>query len=161
MIQYSKALGAPPPPGNYLFRVGDGNNFWNSSHLCKWGTKNKKGFNDINKGDLMWFITANSSGKIIAVATFDGMNKRDGGGLTDEELGWSGDRYDYEIDYKELYDVTHLNLLTNIKQRNSVSKPTETCEVDLAHEYPLIVRYSRAVYVPGGECVAWRVVMDL
>ena len=158
---HSKPLEVPRPPSDYLFRVGDGKNFWNSSHLCTWGTKNDKGFNDINKGDLMWFITSNSKGKIIAVATFDGMNKRDGSGFSDEELGWNGNGgWDYEIHYTELYDVTHLNLLTNIKHQCSVSKPTEKCEVDLAHEYPLIVRYSRAVYVPGGESVGWRVVMD-
>ena len=144
-------------PTDYLFRVGDGKNFWNSSHLYTWGTKGVNGLRDIKKGDRMWFITNNSKGMIIAVATFDMIIPRTDSSLSDEELGWSGNGgWNYEIHYKDLYDVTKLNYLTNIKNQNSVSKPTENCEVNLMIEYPLIVKYSRTVYLPTGEIVGWR-----
>jgi len=144
-------------PTDYLFRVGDGENFYNSSHLYTWGTKGVNGLRDIKKGDRMWFITNNSKGKIIAVATFDTIIPRTDLTFSDEELGWTGNSgWNYEIRYKDLYDVTKLNYLTNIKNHNSVSKPTENCEVNVVLEYPLIVKYSRSVYLPSGEMVGWR-----
>jgi hypothetical protein len=145
------------PTIDYIFRVGEGENFWNSSHLYTWGTKNLKGLKTIKNGDRMWFVTNKSRGKIIAVSTFESINLRGDGTLTDEELGWTGNGgWDYEIHYNDLYSVLHLNLLTNIKNQNSISRPTENCEVNLSAEYPLIVGYSRAVYLPGGGMVGWR-----
>ena len=144
-------------PTNYIFRVGDGENFWNSSHLYTWGATKLSGLKTIKKGDRMWFVTNKSKGKIVAVATFESLNLRGNSTLTDEELGWTGiGNWNYEIHYKDLYDVFHLNLLTNIKHQNSASKYNENCEVNLPLQYPLIVRYSRAVYLPGGGSVGWR-----
>lgn len=144
-------------PEDYLFRVGNGENFRNSSHLYIWGTKGRSGLKNIKNGDRMWFITNKSKGHIIAVATFERIIRRTDLTFSDEELGWTGNGgWNYEIHYKELYDVSKLNYLTNIKNQNSVSKPTENCEVDLPKEYPLIVKYSRTVYLPPGEMVGWR-----
>ena len=149
---------ATQTPTDYLFRVGDGENFWNSSHLYTWGTKGVDGFRSIKKGDRMWFITNKSDGKIAAVATFDSINLRGDTTLSDEELGWSGNGgWDYEIHYKELYDVSHLNMLTKIEGQRQVRKYySDKCEVNLPNEYPLIVKYSRAVYLPCGQPVCWR-----
>ena len=155
-------------PSDYLFRVADGKNFWNSSHLFTWGIKGLAGTGllststneSIKKGDRMWFIKGGSNGKIVAVATFNSINVRGEDTLTDEELGWTGHGgWDYEIHYKNLYDVSRVNLLTNIKNRNSVSMPTINCQVDLPHEYPEIVTCSSAVNHSGGWGVGWRVVM--
>jgi hypothetical protein len=144
-------------PTNHIFRVGDGENFWNSSHLYTWGVKKLNGLRTIKTGDRMWFITNKSKGKIIAVATFESINLRGDCTLTDEELGWNGNGdWNYEIHYKDLYDVFHLNLLTNIKGNCPIRKYTENCEVNLPEQYPLIVSYSRAVYLPGGGAAAWR-----
>ena len=144
-------------PTNYIFRVGDGENFWNSSHLYTWGANGLSGLNTITKGDRMWFVTNKSKGKIIAVATFDSINRRGDCTLTDGELGWTGNcNWNYEINYKHLYDVVNLNLLTNIQGNCSIRKYNENCEVNLPLQYPLIVCYSRAVYLPGGGSVGWR-----
>ena len=158
-------------PSDYLFRVGDGENFWNSSHLYTWGIEGLNGTGHlpsspsppIKKGDRMWFIKGRSNGKIVAVATFNSMNLRGEDTLTNEELGWTDPdprrTWSHEIHYKNLYDVSRLDLLTNIKNCNSVSMPTNNCQVDLPHEYPLIDRYSSAVNHSGGGGVGWRVVM--
>ena len=146
-------------PIDYLFRVGDGGNFWNSSHLRIWGTKGLAGLKEIKKGDRMWFITNNSGGHIIAVSTFDMIIPRTDSSFSDEELGWTGNGgWDYEIHYNNLYNVSNLNYLTNIKNQNSVSKATEKCQVNLPKEYSLIVQYSNAVYLPCGKMAAWRFV---
>tara|TARA_Y100000748_G_scaffold207567_1_gene173876 strand:- start:150 stop:614 length:465 start_codon:yes stop_codon:yes gene_type:complete len=148
---------ATQTPTYYLFRVGDGENFWNSSHLYTWGTKGVNGLRNIKKGDRMWFVTGKSDGKIIAVATFESKNTRGNSALTDEELGWSGDdEWDQELHYMNLYDLSHLNFLSKIKGNCSVRKYSDKCEVNLPTEYPLIVKYSRAVYLPCGEQVGWR-----
>ena len=71
--------------------------------------------------------------------------------MTNEELGWTGDGgWNYELHYDNLYDVSDLHLLTNIKGSNSIRKYNENCEVNLPNEYEGIVRYSRAVYLPTG-----------
>ena len=70
---------------HWVFRVGDGQNFWNSSRYHIWGTKRNT---SINPGDLMWFVTNNSNGHAIAVATFESLNERSYTTMTNEELGW-------------------------------------------------------------------------
>jgi len=133
---------------HWVFRVGDGQNFWNSSRYHIWGTKRNT---SINPGDLMWFVTNNSNGHAIAVATFESLNERSYTTMTNEELGWTGDGgWNYELHYDNLYDVSDLHLLTNIKGSNSIRKYNENCEVNLPNEYEGIVRYSRAVYLPTG-----------
>ena len=123
-------------PTDYIFRVGDGVNFWNSSNLFTWGAKTLRGMSTIKKGDRMWFITSNSNGKIIAAATFNSINLRGESGFTDEELGWTGGGgWDYEIHYNELYDVSEMNLLTNIKTQASVSRANKNCQVDLVRAW--------------------------
>jgi len=132
-------------PTDWLVRVANGKNFWNSSKYNMWGVK---GTWNIKKGDRMWFITSNSKGHAIAVATFMHQNDRSFGPLvnlsmTDEELGWEGGDWDKEIHYEKLYDISHLNLQTKIKGVCSRRKYNEYCLINLPEEYPLIVRYSK------------------
>ena len=133
-------------PTDWLVRVADGKNFWNSSKYNMWGVE---GTWNIKKGDRMWFITSNSNGHAIGVATFTHQNDRSFGPLlnlsmTDKELGWEGDcGWDKEIHYEQLYDISHLNLQTNIKGASSRRKYNENCAINLPEEYPLIVRYSK------------------
>ena len=105
----------------------------------------------------MWFVTGGSNGHAIAVATFVGINERTSTTMSDEKLGWTGGgSWKYELHYDNLYDVTKLELYTNIKGAVCIRKYNEKCEVDLPNEYPLIVKYSRTVYLPSGEMVGWR-----
>jgi len=134
-------------PTHWVIRVGDGQNFWNSSPHRRWGTK---GRTTIKPGDLMWFVTNKSNGHAIAVATFVSLNERSYTTMTNKELGWTGDgEWKYELQYDNLYDVSHLHLLTNIKGNNSIRKYNQNCQVNLPTEYGLIVRYSRVMYIPS------------
>tara|TARA_B100000686_G_scaffold200130_1_gene207019 strand:- start:220 stop:429 length:210 start_codon:yes stop_codon:yes gene_type:complete len=64
--------------------------------------------------------------------------------MTNEELGWTGDGgWNYELHYDNLYDVSDLDLLTNIQGNTSIRRYNQNCQVNLPNEYPHIVRYSR------------------
>ena len=134
-------------PTHHIVRVGDGQNFWNSSRYHTWGTKINT---TIKPGDRIWFVTNKSNGHAIAVATFESLTERSYTTMTNEELGWDGDdEWKYELHYDKLYDVSHLHLLTNIKGACSIRRYNENCEVNLPTEYGLIVRYSRVLYIPS------------
>ena len=132
------ALNEDNGPTDWMVRIGDGKNFWNSSKHNRWGVK---GNWNIKKDDRMWFITSESQGHAIAVATFTQQSSRT---MTDKELGWEGDGgWDREIHYENLYDISHLNLRTNIKGAIARRKYNANCTINLPEEYPLIVRYSK------------------
>ena len=140
---------------DWLFRVGNGENFWNSSTYSIWG--NLDNLTSIKKGDRMWFVAGSSNGHIVAVATFESINERSEDTMTNEELGWDEDKeWKYELHYKDLYDVTRMGLFSMIKGGISVREYNENCKVNLAAKYPLIVRYSRAVVLLGGDMANWR-----
>lgn len=141
-------------PNNFLLRIGDGTNFNNSSSKYIWGvdsrTTDSKGFlNTAKEGDLLWFVKGGGcKGLIVAVATFTRTNKRILGPLlaltlTDAELGWINveGKYDTEVHYKDLYNLTHLRLLSDIKSPLVIREYNEKCKVNLVTEYPNIVRY--------------------
>ena len=139
---------------DWLLRVGNGENFLNSSKYRIWGiqssTKCSKNFmNNVKPGDRLWFIKSNSCGKVIAVATYRSHNKRNTGplvdtSLTNEELGWFGSgEWDTEVHYSHLYMLTHCELLTHIKGAVVIRKYNEKCRVNLAVEYSYISRYGR------------------
>ena len=105
---------------NYVFRIGNGENFNNSGyHNYLWGisSENKGLFTilkKIKKGDILWFSTKKGTkydGKVIAVAEFDYFLNRD----DDENLkikysnqhnGWKGDKnWNILIFFKNLYDI--------------------------------------------------------
>jgi hypothetical protein len=141
---------------HFILRIGDGENFENGKKHYMWGIKQKyKSFlRKVKPGDKLWFVVSKSGGKIIAVADFVSQSKRIFGplldlSLTDEELGWScnvGD-YDIEIHYTNLYNISSLNLLTGIKGQASIMNYENVKEkipnVNLLMEYNYIKRYSQ------------------
>lgn len=131
---------------NWIFRVGDGINFSNSSKYKIWGIQEKisKSFiNNIKIKDHLWFVNNNKEGKIFAVATYKSHNKRKFGELinishTNEELGWNEDanNFDIEIHYDKLYNLNDFNLLTYIRGSLIIRKFNSfTCEIDLENIY--------------------------
>ena len=142
-------------PKHFLLRVADAVHFKVSSSKYIWGiTSNHssaKGFiTNAKKGDLLWFVKGNTNGQIIAVATFMGTNKRIIGPLveltlTNSELGWDKDvgEWDTEVHYKDLYNLTNCNLISEIKGAAVIRLYNDNCKVNLIAEYPQIVRYSK------------------
>jgi hypothetical protein len=139
---------------NWIFRVGDGNNFSNSSKYKIWGIQEKisKSFiNNVKDGDRLWFVNNIKGSKIIAVATYKSHNKRNLGELisishTNEELGWNEDanKFNIEIHYINLYNLSSYDLLTYIRGPFIIRKFNSfTCEIHLEKEYVFIERYCK------------------
>jgi hypothetical protein len=140
---------------DWIFRVGDGNNFINSSKYKVWGVKSfqpwvKHFIKNVKKGDRLWFVIGGSGGKIIAVSTYESHNIRELGPLvnitmTDEELGWGKEWSicDTEIHYSNLYNLSDCDLLTNIKSALGIRKYNDKCLLNLPLEYEYINKYSK------------------
>ena len=145
---------------DWLFRVGDGFNFKNSSKYKIWGIQSSNSFGKyflkhVKQGDRLWFVLSKSNGKLLAVATYSSHNLREFGPLihlsmTNEELGWTGCGPDWtsdtEIHYTDLYGLEKCDLLTQIKNPSPIRKYNEKCMVNLAMEYSYIVRYSKVTF---------------
>jgi len=105
---------------DYYVKVGDGENFKNSSKLNIFGLHSKsnlKLFNNVKPGDRLWFTQGESKGKLIGIAIYRSHNIREIGPLmnitmSNEELGWN----DIEIHYSDLNDFhqNNCNLLISI-----------------------------------------------
>ena len=148
---------------DWLLRVRDGKNLISSSKYRIWGINSKSSdskyfVRKVQAGDRLWFVTSESHGKLLAVATYRSHNVRELGPLfpisyTNEELGWisNGDdhdpnKYDVEIHYTDLYGLNDCELLTHIKSPKTIRKYNEKCRVNLPVEYSYIVRYSRVTF---------------
>jgi hypothetical protein len=141
---------------DWLLRVGDGENFKNSSLRRIWGinTREKSSFiKDVKCGDRLWFIINKSKGQIIAVATYCSHNKRNLGpivevSLNNKELDWSGDDvWDVEVHYTDLYGLIQCDLVTDIKGQVAIRRYEHTkCNVNLSVEYNNILRYSKLTF---------------
>ncbi len=131
---------------HWIFRIGDGVHFWNSSKHNIWGVK---GTSNIQKGDIIWFVTGNSDGHLVAVATYTHSIKRSDNTLSNKELGWveQEGNWDNEIHYKNLYDIRHLKYKSHIKGSSSRRRYNINCKINLPIEYPLIVKYSRVIKI--------------
>jgi hypothetical protein len=150
---------------HWLFRIGDGIHFNNSSSKKIWGISSetscsKHFISNAKPGDLLWFVKGGGcGGQIVAMAIFVSTETRNIGPLifhtlTNKELGWNkteGD-WDTEVHYNNLYNLTHLNMKSEIKGSANPRpykhmglniKGELKCKVDLITEYPLIVRYSK------------------
>jgi hypothetical protein len=148
-----KDLTAAPgrSPADYLVRVGDGSNLWNSRKYNVWGcdslTSVAKGFlRNVRAGDRLWFVQNKSGGRLIGVATFKYQSPRLQGPLlsvwTDEELGWTGSGgWDTLIHYTDFYDLRACSdLLTGMKYQGGFLSYTPThCSVNLPQMYPFVV----------------------
>ena len=145
---------------DWIFRVGNGDNFIKSSPHRIWGMQTNNSPNgkhfvkNVKPGDRLWFVKSKSHGKIIAVATYRSHNKREFGPLisvsmTNEELGWVGEGPDWtsdtEVHYSDLFGLTECEMLTHIKGAGGVRLYNEKCRVNLPVEYSSIVRYSKVV----------------
>ena len=144
-------------PNNFLLYIGDGEHFNASSSKSIWGINTitsslGKWFTTVAKeGDLLWFVTSKSKGRIVAVATFISTQRRVLGPLvtltlTNAELGWdkSDGNWDTEIHYKNLYNLTHCDMFSELKGPSTIRRyDLAKCKVDLIAEYPNIVRYSK------------------
>ena len=110
---------------DWLLRVGNGQNFIRSSKFNIWGINTLTGpfgksfIKNVRNGDRMWFVTGDSNGKIIAVATYRSHNNRELGPLvnltqSNADLGWTGGNWtsDTEVHYTDLYNLTECELLT-------------------------------------------------
>ncbi len=154
-----------------ILRIGDGQNFINSSRHHIWGIQSsssagKHFVNNVKPGDRLWFVINKSKGKsknkqeykpdgkLFCVATYQSHNRRILGPLfaetlTDAELGWKGDnlsKYDLEVHYTEMYGLNACDLLTHISGVMSIRRFThQTCALNLPVEYGYITRYSKAV----------------
>jgi hypothetical protein len=142
---------------DWIFRVGDGVNFTQSSKHRIWGINGtincgKHFIKNVKQGDRLWFVKNKSNGKILAVATYRSHHMRELGPLidvsmTNEELGWTGEgpnwSSDIEIHYTDLYGLESCELLTHITHRSTIIKYDAKCKVDLPVEYSHIVRYSK------------------
>ena len=146
---------------DWIFRVGNGDNFIKSSPHRIWGmqTNNsptgKHFVKNVKPGDRLWFVKSKSQGKLVALATYRSHNTREFGPLIDislsnEELGWTGSGTDWsadvEVHYTDLYGLNDYELLTHIKGAATIRKYDEKCRVNLAVEYSYIVRYSRVTF---------------
>ena len=135
---------------DWILRVGDGQNFNNSSNHEIWGVKSnccKNILKRIRSGDRLWFVKNGSGGKLIGVSIYCSHNTRVFGPLlnismTDKELGWTSKHrvspWDIEIHYTDLYRLEHLCLLTYIKGQTPVREYNENCKIDLLAEYNMI-----------------------
>ena len=142
---------------DWLLRVGDGNNLIRSSKYKIWGIQSSNSFGKffirtVKPGDRLWFIKSKSQGKVLAVATFSLIKKRELGplidiSLTNEELGWDNVDTDWtsdtEVHYTDLYNVSDCELLTHIKGSSTIRVYNAKCLVDLATEYIYIRKYGK------------------
>ena len=141
-------------PIDWIIRVGDGDHFRNSSKMHIWGikSKNKSFINEAIAGDKLWFIESKTRGKIIACAELVKFAERILGPLiaitrTNEELGWTktdGD-WDTEVHYKNLYNLSECDLITEIKGACVIRKYNSNCKVNLPEEHPYIKKYCKIV----------------
>ena len=140
---------------HFLLRIGDTNHFTSSSTKFIWGVNSKEAqakwfIDNVKVGDLLWFVKSKSKGKIIAVSTFTGQKERVLGPLIDltlsnKELGWTETtgEWDTEVHYKDLYNLNHCELYSEIKGARPIRFYNDKCKVNLPDEYVNILRYSK------------------
>lgn len=148
-------------PTHWIMRIGNRKHFEGSKKYGTWGINSKRHDHFVRRaraGDVLWFMSNNSHGKMVAVGTFTHCRLRETGPLfsadrTNEELGWtetSGD-WDMFVFFKDLIDVESCNLLTQAEKwtQSGVFKYTPTfCTENLPVIYPYIRRFVNAFAVP-------------
>ena len=135
-------------PTHWILRVADGENFRRSSRHHIWGIDagipdGKQFLPRVACGDVLWFVTGNSNGRVLAMATYVSQNVRSANTMSNEELGWFnfGPNCNTEIHYKDLYDAHDLDLRTRIKSPKMYRKYNpDKCSVNLPVEYAKIVQ---------------------
>jgi hypothetical protein len=144
---------------HWILRVGNGVHFIKSQPFMRWGINSKhvnwvsNFIRQVRNGDILWFVKK-GKGQILGVATFTHHCKRELGPLvavtpTNHELGWTENdgEWDIEVHYTDLFDVSNLKLLTEIKSPLVGRLYNEKCKVNLPEEYFNIIKYSKVVKV--------------
>lgn len=138
-----------------MVRVGDGENFYRSQPFKIWGVS-RNYFHEAKQGDILWFITNNSGGQVISVATFESTNPRNtedliSGTLPNKLLGWDGSHASkYEVHYSNLIDIRNCSVYTGLKGQSGVQKyknDDKNIKEDLPLLYPNIKRFSNAINI--------------
>ena len=143
-------------------RIANGKHFEGSKKYGTWGINSKRHDHFVRRaraGDVLWFMSSNSGGRMVAVGTFTHCKKRNMGPLisvdrTNEELGWtetSGD-WDMFVIFTDLIDVEKCVVLTQPARgwmRSGVFMYAPTlCTENLPVIYPYIRRFVNAFAVP-------------
>jgi hypothetical protein len=126
---------------HWLLRIGNSDNFKNSSKINIWGVKQTtsvKGFESlVQEGDILWFIVSKNNGQAIAFAEYVNHNERT---KTDEELGWkienNSSNWTIEINYKNMTKVENKNYFTYIIGQNvNIRQYNKKCKINLPQIY--------------------------
>ena len=140
---------------HYILHIGDGKHFNSSSIKNIWGINSSHSFSksfilNVKEGDILWFVISKSKGKLVAVSTFTKLNKRILGPLinishTNEELGWTeiNGKWDIEIHYKNLYNISECELYSEIKGACGIRKYNDKCKINLPIEYNNIILFRK------------------
>jgi len=121
-------------PKNYIIRIGDGLNFWNSDRYSVWGIS-ETGVKTLQKnavnGDRLWFCTKESNGKLVAVANYSSIINRFQGDeavahYTNDKFRWTGGDWTskYLIKYSNRINIEELDILSKIKGPSCVRSIT-------------------------------------
>jgi len=128
---------------HWLLRIGNSDNFKNSSKFNIWGVKQTtsvKNFESlVQEGDILWFIVSKNNGQAVAFAEYVNHNERT---KTDEELGWkienNSSNWAIEINYKNLTNVENKNYFTHIIGQNvNIRQYNNKCNINLPQIYEI------------------------
>jgi len=137
----------PREPKHFILRIDSGKHFVLSSPYFTWGINSssdagKSFMNNVQNGDILWFVTSKSNGLIFAVATFSYFRERNAHTPSNEDLGWTQTtgEWNMEVHYKQFYDLSSHNLLTLLKGNCPIRKYNyDKCQINLPVEYPNII----------------------
>jgi hypothetical protein len=138
--QKTKSVQRDNQPIDWLLRVNDSRNLFDSSVYNTWGVEshtsdNKFFLNNVRPNDYLWFVKGgNCGGLLVAVSIFERSVKRvDGECISYEQLGWTNTTgsWDTDIYYKNFKKIADLNLLSQIKSPKVTRKYNQKCLVNL------------------------------
>lgn len=166
-------------PTFWIFRVGDGENFnrsknfysstegmWGSTHggRIDYSSPNLTKLKHINHGDILLFVKKknscqNGEGNVVGIAEFeefwDRENSEDTENIhTNEELGWTGDGWRFELKFKNLFTNTK-NIKCIFGAAGSIHKLSTAMNVpkaQISNDIPQqweIRRMAREMGIPG------------
>ena len=138
-------------PNNFITRIGNGSNFWNSDRYSIWGVGDSSAKTlekSAKRGDHIWFCTGSSNGKLVAVATFDRIIKRFNekdkvSNMLNIDFGWNGEGWNcnYLLKYNNRYNLEFNDICSGIKGSCPTRKVKNRCPtgIDLSEIYNEII----------------------
>ena len=137
-------------PKDILIRIGpDEGVFIHLSKKSYWipcdTTRHINFIKTMKVGDRLWFVTGGSGGKIITVATYCSMNRREPGKI--EDIMYNST---IELHYTDLYDLRNDNLLSGIQGQRSMrfynhDDLKNTCAVNLPLKYKYLIQHNKII----------------